>query len=93
MNQISGLGLYTVLQLCWTALPALMAGNARLFLLAGQLHRTDSYFDSNIKTHTLYFIDNCIFIEKYPLMPEFTLGAALLIFWLFLYGYITNFLC
>lgn len=34
MNQISELGMYTVLHLCWTALPALMAGNARLFFLA-----------------------------------------------------------
>lgn len=70
MNQVSGLGLYTVLQLCWTVLPALMPGNARLFFLAllqmNSVEQTHIWivFLKNIELHTWYFIVGCIFYSK-----------------------------
>lgn len=82
MNQVSGLGLYTVLQLCWTVLPALMPGNARLFFLAllqvnsGELTLIWIVFLKNVELHTWYFIVGSIFCSKNPLSPESLLGVA-----------------
>lgn len=78
MNQVSGLSLYTVLQLCWTVLPALIPGNARLFFLAplqvNSVEQTLTFivFLKNIELYSWYFIVSCIFlIAQKPLMPVF----------------------
>lgn len=73
MNQVSGLGLYTVPQLCWTVLPALMPGNASVFFLALlQVNSVEQtliliVFLKNIELHSWYFIVGCIFNSKKPL--------------------------
>lgn len=76
VNQVSGLGLHTVLQLCWAALPALVAVNTRLFFLV--LLQMNSVEQTLILTaflkilkHILYILLSVAFLwEKNPLTAQ-----------------------